>query len=336
MDELEILSRSRPELSPEASTVERHRAQLRAAIAASSDSSGTVVRHRPRRRWLVAAAVVGIVVVAVGVWLVSASSTAPRDRVSAPASSVSSLPPVASAKGICGESVPVRIMVPPEFVGPTPGLAADATVTATDDQLVEHWTSPTGSIEIRWPFDVNERVFPDATTPPGSATVHNAVSPDINGRYRRTIYFGIEPQQFLRCQVVQVDVRDIDATQADSTVEYIFEHAPDVDRRFVTNEATVDTTPSAIACAVPAGSPPSPNRGGTVTTSSYPTPRDALQAFVASDATLHPFGYTELHLPDGTTAFGAPAPGGEGFVIVIHVTGTESGWSVDWWDTSGC
>jgi hypothetical protein len=336
MDELELLARRRPQLSPEASTVERHRAQLRAAIAASSDSNEAMARHRPRRRWLVAAAVVGIAVAAAGAWLVTASSTAPRDRVSAPPPSPSSLPPVASASGICGESLPVRIVAPPGFVGPIPGPSQDATVPPAADQLVEHWTSPTGSIEVRWPLDADGIIVPSAETHPGSAGVIRAGGPDDHGFYVARLYFDAPPHQLRQCQVVQVIVRDPDPARAEGTYQFILEHAFDVDRRLVTDTTTVDKAPSAITCAVPAGTPPSPNRGGPANTPNYPTPIDALHAFVAADETLPQFGYTELQLPDRTTAYGAPAPSGAGFVIVIHLAHAESGWSVDWWDASGC
>jgi hypothetical protein len=336
MDELDILAHSRPELSPGASTVERHRAQLRAAMAASSVSGEAVARHRPRQRWLVAAAVVGLVVVAVGAWLVTGSSTSPRDRVSAAPSSVSSLPPVASTTGICGESIPARIITPPEYAGPIPGPSEDATVAATADQLVEHWTSPTGSIEVRWPFDNDGIIVPSAETHPGRVSGGREGGPDEHGFYVARLYFDAPPHQFRQCQIVQVVVRDRDPAHADSTFQFILDRASDDYGRLVTNTATVDATPSAITCAVPADSPPSPNRGGPVSTASYPTPSDALQSFVTAHTTLHRFGYTELQLPDGTMGYGAPAPSGDGFVIVIHLAHDDTGWSVDWWDESGC
>jgi hypothetical protein len=227
-------------------------------------------------------------------------------------------------------------VIPPEFAGPIPGPSEDATVAAAADQLVEHWTSPTGSIEVRWPFDNDGIIVPSAETRPGSVSGGRALGPDEHGFYVARLYFDAPPHQFRQCQVVQVVVRDRDPAHADSTFQFILDHAADDYGRLVTNTATVDATPSAITCAVPAGSPPSPNRGGPVSTASYPTPSDALQAFVAADPTLHRFGYTELHLPDGTTGYGAPAPGGDGFVIVIHLADTESGWTVDWWDASGC
>jgi hypothetical protein len=308
--------------------------------------------HQPprdgrRKRHPVATTVAAAVaLIIVGTVIVLAADDNKSDvavRAPSPTPTAAPVPPVVTPPGICGAALPVRVVAPPDFVGPKPGPGPDATVDAAADQFVEHWTRiDGGSVEVRWPHDADGILaVPSAEPQRGGASVVSVGPPDANGRYVRHIYFNGPPHQLRQCQVVQVDVRDADPARADTTVEYILGNAYDVDRRLVTNSATADAAPAAITCPVPAGTPASPNRGGTVTTPSYPTPTDALNAFVTADPTLFQFGYTELSLPDGSIAYGAPKPTPDGFahdvfVTVIHVSRNEGGWAVDWWDGSGC
>jgi hypothetical protein len=298
-----------------------------------------------RKRLLVAATVAAAVaLIVVGAVILFASGD-DRSGVAVRAPSptqATPLPPVVTPSGICGAALPVRVVAPPDFVGPMPGPGPDSTVDASPEQFVEHWTSLQGSVEVRWPPDADGILAaPSAEAQRGGASVASIGPPDADGHYVRHIYFNAPPHQVRWCQVVQVDVRDSDPARADTIVEYILGNAYDIDRRLVANSATADAAPAAITCPVPAGTPASPNRGGTVTTPTYPTPTDALNAFVTADPTLPQFGYTELTLPDGSTAYGAPKPTSDGFahgvfVTVIHVSRNEGGWAVDWWDGSGC
>jgi hypothetical protein len=106
----------------------------------------------------------------------------------------------------------------------------------------------------------------------------------------------------------------------------------------VIDSITVDTIPNVIACQAPDGITPPPFQGGTVTwVGTYPTPTEALAAFLADEVGDPPIvraGYVEMIEPDGSITYGVDF--GDGFVTLISVTPVDGGWTVDSWDGSGC
>jgi len=76
----------------------------------------------------------------------------------------------------------------------------------------------------------------------------------------------------------------------------------------------------------------------------YPTPTEALEAYVETVDRWPNIGYFELLEPDGTITYGrafepdpmvAPTPD-DGLVIAVSVVPLGDGWAVDAWESSGC
>ena len=78
-----------------------------------------------------------------------------------------------------------------------------------------------------------------------------------------------------------------------------------------------------------------PNRTGEGDGTTYPSPTDALSAFLKGQPTFMPRGYVEIRLPDGSLAYGAQVREGR-FVTVVQVVADPGGWRVTRWEASGC
>jgi hypothetical protein len=114
----------------------------------------------------------------------------------------------------------------------------------------------------------------------------------------------------------------------------------------------VRQTPGVIPCAPPEGHEPgyegNPIRSGFVSAGdAFPTPAEALQAFVALDppdgSALHfaDSGYVEMRFPESVfytdgkyVIYGRDFA--YGWVTLIGVHQTTEGWAVTWWAGSGC
>jgi hypothetical protein len=261
-------------------------------------------------------------------------------------------PSQATPATTCGDDLPLVFRIPHGYTGPVPTASAGAPRPATPGQLVRTWTADTGHIEIRWPADP-ETI---ATFAPGglktsgdsvggvglqAALGPGSVQHTPDGRpYSYLLYFlagsGLATMP-IECTTVQVSVFDVDDARVTSVL-LAFSRRPVVPQApLVASTVDVAVAPAAGACQVPVGAKPSPNQGGPVAAGGpYPTPQDALRAFVAEHPFVMETGYVEMHLPDGAIAFGVKSPGNDMWVTVVHVVSTDGGWTVESWDGSGC
>lgn len=74
-----------------------------------------------------------------------------------PAPSTGAAPTATVAPLACGPQLPFAIPAPDGYAGPVDGPGGDAATDPRPDQLVRHWTAPTGTIEVRWPADADPR-----------------------------------------------------------------------------------------------------------------------------------------------------------------------------------
>ena len=149
--ELEALRSARTRPVPAASIVDANRAALATAIGRE--------RVSPRNRQVlrrVAVAAAAVPVLAGSALLVSGVSGPGGDDLGPVELAASS---AFYGAPLCGSASPPDVSIPAGFSGPADGPSPDSDRPATADQLVRHWTSPTGSIEVRWFAD------PDATPP---------------------------------------------------------------------------------------------------------------------------------------------------------------------------
>ncbi len=141
------------------------------------------------------------------------------------------------------------------------------------------------------------------------------------------------------CRNLQVDVVDREIWRTNDGIARLSNRG-----LFVSNVPLVAASeertaaPTVSSCNAPAGAVVPPNHGGTVTQSAiYPSPTDALTAFLGADSRLAQTQYLEVRLPDGSVAYAkeiAMKPGA--FVTVIHVAPVGTGSAVDRWEASGC
>lgn len=149
--ELETLRSARADPAPDASIVDAHREGLATAIGRERISPRN--RQAVRRVALVAAAIPALVGSAVLANRASWSDGDDLGDVELAASNAFYNVPR------CGSASPPDVNIPDRFSGPIDGPSPDSHRPVTADQLVRHWTSPTGSIELRWYADS------DATPP---------------------------------------------------------------------------------------------------------------------------------------------------------------------------
>jgi hypothetical protein len=244
------------------------------------------------------------------------------------------------AAGICGAQLALDLRVPDGFTGPTIGPRQPTATTPSPDQFVEHWTLATGTIELRWPPDTDAIVpLLDPGTPAASGTIVGGATvvgpPDSRGSYLTRTFVAVGPHDRAECQLAQIDILNTDPQQRDLSFEKFLEVNAPV-QPLITGSQPADTVPPAITCRAPAGTPAPPNIGGQVNEATFPTPEEALDAFVHEPPGRIESGYQRLDLPDGTIAYAAPVITGDGFVTVIHMKRDQQGWTVDSWDSSAC
>ena len=258
------------------------------------------------------------------------------DEVPASNSTTTTAPP-RNESSSCGEVLPVQLGTIEGFDGPHPGPGPHALTPPAPGQLVDHWTSPTGSIEIRWPVDADAGVVITEPGQTGSGTTGVAQAPDANGYYLQRTTMRVGPETPLSCRLVQIDVRDVDSARADATTLLVRRTLVPPAPLIISSKSHVGVVPSAIECATPPGVAPVPKRGGTTQQPAFATPAEALRAFLATQPTLASTGYIEWLLPDGTRAYLLPAPASTGYVTVIRAAQTPAGrWTVTNYDASGC
>lgn len=333
----------------------------------SSPNSGPLLTHEPappesssalahrRTRWLVTAGTIAALVTSG----VLAASLISRDRGtdSATVSAATSLPAAApeaagpSTERACGVEPPGALNVPAPYEGPKKRASPEAP-GAAPEQLVLLWTSGAGSIELRWPPDPSlPNPFPLEQPgadqgPPGRTTGMGAITLPAQqtsaGVAVQYMILQFADATLDGCQFVQVGVFDTDPGRVRSVMERL-EAAPFISKEpLVVASETRDFAPEASRCSAPAGAVVPAQRGGALTgQAGYRTPHEALEAFLAADKSLLQRGYREMHLPDGSLAYGREIEGREGaapgvFVTVVRVAQGPEGWTVTSWESSGC
>lgn len=149
--ELEALGSARAEPVPDAAIVDAHREVLATAVGRERISPRN--RQAVRRVAVVAAAIPALVGSVALVSRATGSDVDDLGDVELAASNAFYDAPR------CGSAPPPEVHIPDGFSGPIDGPSPDSHRPASADQLVRHWTSPTGSIELRWYADS------DATPP---------------------------------------------------------------------------------------------------------------------------------------------------------------------------
>jgi hypothetical protein len=340
MDDLETLLAVREDVDPSPAVRDAHRHDLRAEIdsAIGGETSDGTRAIRSRQKWLlVAGAAVAACVVVIASLAIAegggggTTKVATRPRTNHPLERPTTIP------GICGPSLPINVSAPAGFAGPTPGPSAMNTVSPDPSRFVEHWESPTGSIDVLWPPDP-DIPGPDPTRPFNQDAASSATpgAPDANGNYLTAYYAPAGSNTLTQCQAVQIEIRAPSPTDRDLIFQQVLT-ALVGKPALISGTDNVETLPTAIACRAPAGTPAPPNQTGTGDGTSFPSSDEALRAFVGTKPSVPQAGYRELDLTDGTIAFAAPAiPTGTGYVVVVHVVPADNGWLINSWETSGC
>ena len=147
MDDITAL-RTEPEPTPEVTAA--HRNQLLAAMGQPPSTTVVELRRAPlpgrhpsrtRRRRLLAVAAVALGVVGAGA--VVAKRADP--------SGVPTMAGTESATRCDGPAFPPTLPDMGAYAGPAEGPAPGSDLAPDEGQQVQHWTSETGSIEVRWP-----------------------------------------------------------------------------------------------------------------------------------------------------------------------------------------
>lgn len=241
--------------------------------------------------------------------------------------------PSATPEAACGNDLPIIVPAPGAYDGPTHGVSPHRTAPVEPGQLLAHWTSDTGTIEVRWPADEDAEFWGDEyRIDVGEATQQP------NDMWAQTLSVPVTGITEAGCTRMQVTVHDETRAGLDETFEAMLygSYLP-VGTPLVAEARSVDALPTALSCNAPAGITPPPNQGGQVEGTSHEDPEDALAAFLDEHRGLLQAEYVALHLPDGSMAYGQPDPGGrDGYITVIHVAQTTGGWQVDSWDGSSC
>lgn len=297
-------------------------------------------RRRVRRVGAVLAASAATAAAAVALFAVvsgrPAQDVSVIDPLAPPATAVpaTSEPPSPSpVEAACGDELPGTVPVPDGYGGPTIGASPDRVDPVETGQLVVHWTSATGTIEVRWPADADAAVWGTHNT----GDIGNVVQQD-DGTWTQTMALPAAGVTETGCTHMQVTVFNETRAGLDATAEPLFSgpYLP-LDTPLVAESRAANSLPSALACNAPASVSTPPNQGGETDSTPAHTPEEALSAFLDEHRTLLPAEYTALHLPDGSIAYVQPAPQrDDAYITVIHVTQSEAGWHVDSWDASGC
>lgn len=263
---------------------------------------------------------------------------------------------------ICNGELPVPVELPEDFDGPMSGASPQASEPLEDGQLALHWTGRDGSVEIRWPTDLTYRdadVEPTGTPANVSFIVFGTGGPEV---------FGDNPHGFPDselvssesdwiandCHVAQLTVfgpagstaASVEIVSGPESESSVLRLAPTLARpgenQLVIGTQTVEVLPEVVACQ---GSSDETTLSDTISDPvAYPTPTEALEAYVETVDRWPNGGYFEFLEPDGTITYGmpfeadpmvAPTPD-DGLVIAVSVVPVGDGWAVDAWESSGC
>jgi hypothetical protein len=351
MDELEWLRRNSPPTNPSPDATQRHRTQLRAAIAAEGADSNRP--RRPRRRTrsrhrVLVTAVVVVVLCGVGAGIIALASSGGDDegRIGAPVTTASA--PTTTTPPTCTGTLTPALNIPAELGTAVAGPSPMSSDPVEPGQQASYWKSGTTTFEVRWPADaaVRKEYAPTPQTPDGRIVSGHDPGATVDDKgIARWSWSAAYSNQPAGCQVVEITVygSDVDAVNA---LAQAFNSAPfKSSQPLVTTTKAVDTAPEVVPCAGPVDAKGEPVRlaevdvvatvGGTLLAKSFARPEDALADFLRGRPTLAQRGYQALELADGSVDYAAePRPGA--VVTVVHVTPTKDGWAASEWNASGC
>ncbi len=377
MDELELLRRGRSDPAPAEAVVDRHRAALWQAMlqpGSTAAATGPVnveaaapialrrTSQTGRRRPLAGLAALGAAAAAVLAVVSGAAMVLLDDdddgrlATAGPATSVAPL-----TGDRCGP-LPVTLVAPPGFGPVTEGPGPDGSAAAPGGQLVAHWVSPTGSIEVRWPSasasaEALGRTVDRGTPAEESTTWSIGGQPRALPSGRHAVSLDVHDPRLSQegpCQSIGFLVADADPERARAVGRALYDRLGEPGGPFggpevalVTGDATATAPPAVPACNAPPGVDHVDRVGGPVSLGSHPTAEAALAAFVESTmvedtdpfglpdrrATVIDRGYVATGLPDGSIAFVHEVGLG---VTVVHAVRVGDAWTVDWWEATGC
>ncbi len=283
---------------------------------------------------LLGATAVAALCAAVAVAVTTAGGDDDGRRVATPAAGTTG---TAAGQPLCGSDLPAQPSIPDGYSGPRAASASEADTAAVASQLVETWTSPTGSIEVRWPSDADQRPWADQSTDSAgsfAAQSDRDVSTTKAGRARQAIFFRF-PNQPKGCDTVQLTVYGKDAGSVAATFDILAKQPFVSTESTVTKTTAADAPPAAVRCSTVQGRENAPLQGGAVASGGFATPEAALTSFVGDrDRRLLPTGYTELQLPDGSRGYVRATPAG--VVTTVLVSQSAGRWSVAGWEASPC
>jgi hypothetical protein len=274
-------------------------------------------------------AVVGLVLaLAVGGNNANAPTVASGRSASAPDGSAEPL--------TCGDALPKPIAIPDGFVA-SDTQSIDAVMAApVAGQLVSRWVGTAASLESRWPSDESVRPFSDAQGWVGTVLNGSATQP---GTVVEHVVLHLPDMTSTPCRTLQISVLGSDKATVDAVARQLLLHPFVADVPLVVGSEERTASVSVAECPVPAGADRSLNRVTETNESGSPSPeaQAALRAFLRTHPELVQFGYVEYRLSDGSIDYGRPAPNGTGVIVtVIHVSRSESGWTVEGLEASGC
>lgn len=292
-------------------------------------------RRRARHRLIATAA--AVTVIAGGLVAVSRWASDGDDSTVAGPSPAEEPPP-------CGTELPFTFPVPAGFEGPLPGPSGEASDPyGPTDSLKLHWRSVEGdaTIDVRWPSSLPM----DPTTPvPGGVTDRMRYPSEETGDGDLLESFYSQAIGTGECSGLDVNVTSADAGANETILDQIGlalvgPGGPLASERpLVTGSTTADTLPTVEESSTCPGTEGGPVEGAPT----YPTPREALGFYVATDTRFPADGYQEVGLPDGSFAYTYDAhaalqvPDSSYISNVAHVVPSGEGWRVASWESTRC
>lgn len=286
-----------------------------------------------------------------------------------PTGTVGASPPPTGFSQSCGDTPPVQIDVGSQLGPLQDGPAPQASVEPLVNQMVWHHPGPVNAIEIRWPADPERlaSMAPDGL-PPGEARGQGPLTgaeagarPGLSAGF---VLGTVGPNDPARttdpCSVVELAIYGepaavewwLTALQGEWSFGLPLTVA-DLDPavgpdgsgggRPTADKLVIGSERSARRPQVPDGAcdgrPGAPAHQGTGDGTASATAAAAFEAFVkATAATTDPplptTGYTEVLIDDDTISY--IVNGDRSPIVVVDLSRTSAGWTVDHWSASPC
>jgi hypothetical protein len=226
-------------------------------------------------------------------------------------------------------------------------------------QRAIHWTTPEGTVELRWPgraqpiyadgsaiistlsageslsagrAEIDVAPAPDATDP---ATGFDA---DVVVESREPAPAPTAPCDLLELTVVTKDGRWHSGLRARASNGESGQPAERVDLqpRIIERRSVDDAPRAAIRCqgSDQYGTPPN-RTGGTDRSISGPQPADVLLGYLAAHPGAPTSGYIEMAEPDGSITYGVDASR-IGWTTLVFLARDGDNWYLEGWTASGC